>query len=357
MPTEPTIPRLLVVDDSVEILDLLAGVFEQEGFAVDTANDGPSALVSCRAAPPDLVLLDLSLPGLDGFEVLRELKADARTADASVVVVSGSLAERHIVRALELGATDYVGKPYSFPILLARVRAVLRSRREKEAIWRLGEELRRAEDELSNARRNAAIGAIAAGLAHEINNPAAFVVTDLHEIGELAEELSADGDELRGEALGALAAEALDGMARIRDAVRDLSVFTQVVDRRSVPSPGALDLAEILRRRVERTAKGIELRNADDVALVAPGLASADELDALIGLVLRNLEPPVSVMVERAEGTVNLRIDAGGGEVSPDRVLTLAIARELAERCSGALDEGLSGLVLRLPRSKLTVQS
>lgn len=348
---------MLLVDDGADVLAMLGDLLGGEGFAVRTAMDGPSALAACHEEVPDLVLLDLQLPGLDGFEVLAQLKADAKTAEASVVVVSGSPMESDIVRALELGATDYVSKPYAFPILLARVRAVLRSRREKEAIWQLGEDLRKAQDELARARRSAAIGAIAAGLAHEINNPAAFVVTDLHEVRELAADLSDSGDEARGEALATLADEALDGMARIRDAVRDLSVFTEVVDRRSVPSAGAIDLAEIVRRRVERIGRGVSVREGDEPAWVAPGLAGADELDALIGLVLRDAVAhggePAHVSLDRGDSTITLRVSSSalaGTETSPDVALTLAIARELAERFAGTLEQGFGGWVLRLPR-------
>jgi len=358
MSAEPPTPRVLIVDDGLEILEMLAALLRQEGYAVETAVDGPSALEACKRQVPDLVLLDLQLPGLDGFQVLSLLKADPRTAAASVVVVSGSLAERDIVRALEHGATDYVAKPYAVSIFLARVRAVLRSRREKEAVWRLGEDLRKAQEELSRARRSAAIGAIAAGLAHEINNPAAFVVTDLHEMRELAEEWIEGGDEARGEALAALADEALDGMNRIRDAVRDLSVFTEVVDRRSVPSTGAIDLAEIVHRRVERMGPGVTVREGEGPALVAPGLGGADELDALVGLVLRDAvsyaDSPAQVSLERGPSLVDLRVSstALSGEPPPDLALTLAIARELAERFAGTIEQGLAGWVLRLPTAR-----
>ncbi|MBX7197093.1 MAG: response regulator [Sandaracinaceae bacterium] len=343
-------PRLLLVDDGVDVLDMLAVLLREEGFEVATANDGLAALEACRARVPDLMLLDLNMPGLDGFQVLARLKADERLRDTSVVVISGSPSDSDVVRALELGATDYLTKPYAFPILLARVRAVLRSRREKAAIWRLGEDLRAAQDELARTRRSAAIGAIAAGLSHSINNPAAFVVADLHEIRELAAELLDAGDDARGEVLEGLADEALDGMDRIRDAVRDLSVLTEVLGRRSIPSEGALELAEIVRRRVERSDGRVTLRDGDEPAWVAPGLGGQDELDALIGLLLREAgSAPATVTLERGESLITLRV---GSSETPEASLTLAIAQELAERFGGTLEQGFGGSVLRLPRGR-----
>lgn len=358
MQQEPSAPpRVLVVEDSVHALSVLEGLLRAQGFAVSVSPDGASALALAQRDCPDLVLLDLELPRMDGFAVLAALKDDVRTASASVIVVSGSPAERDVVRALDLGAIDYVVKPFAPAILLARVGAALRSRREKDAIWRLGEDLRVAQDELGRVRRSAAIGAIAAGLAHEINNPAAYVVTDLHEMRELADELLDAGDEHRGEALAALAEEALAGMNRIRDAVRDLSVFSAVVDRRSVPSAGAIDLAAIARRRAERIGAGLSLHGADRPALVAPALGGEDELDALLGLLVRHAatgaeqQGGVQLELERSDREVTVRVDAGGAACEPpaEFALALAIARELAERFAGSVEQTAAGCVLRLP--------
>ncbi|MBI2393155.1 MAG: response regulator [Deltaproteobacteria bacterium] len=365
MNQEPSAPtRVLVVDDSVQALSVLLGLLRGAGFVVSVAADGAAALTAAQGDRPDVVLLDLELPHLEpkakfpeGFAVLAALKSDARTAGASVIVVSGSSAESDIVRALDLGAIDYVTKPYAPAILLARIGAALRSRREMDAIWRLGEDLRVAQEELGRVRRSAAIGDIAAGLAHEINNPAAYVVTDLHEMRELADELLDAGDEHHGEALAALAEEALAGMNRIRDAVRDLSVFSAVVDRRSIPSAAAIDLAAIARRRAERFGAGLSLRGADEPALVAPALGGEDELDALLGLLVRHAAsgaeqlPDVRIDLERSEHEVTVRIDASAsaGEPPAEFALALAIARELAERFGGTVEQTACGCVLRLP--------
>jgi CheY-like chemotaxis protein len=354
------LPRVLVVDDGVDVLSLLETVLVRERFAVTTADHGERGVALAQQHRPDVVLLDLQMPGLDGFAVLSQLKSDTRTAEIPVIVVSGSSVDKDIVRALELGATDYVTKPYSVDILLARIRVALRSRQEKQAIWRLGEDLRGAQEELARARRSVAMGALAAGLAHEINNPAAFVVADLHEVRELAADLAESGDEARADALEALADEALLGMNRIRDVVRDLSVFASVADERSAPLSGMVDLALIARGRAERLGDRITVEDSDEAALVTAGAGGADELDALVGLLIRHVSAGdntarITLRVQRTERLVCLHVTAVGELREPAAdALSLTIARELAERFGGTIESGSDERTRVLKLSRLT---
>jgi two-component system alkaline phosphatase synthesis response regulator PhoP len=114
---------VLVVDDEPKIAQLARDYLEHAGFTVLTAGDGPSAVHAARTRRPDLVVLDLGLPGLDGLEVLRTIRAAAPTP---VVVVTARDTELDKLLGLELGADDYVTKPFSPRELVARVRAVLR---------------------------------------------------------------------------------------------------------------------------------------------------------------------------------------------------------------------------------------
>jgi DNA-binding response OmpR family regulator len=116
-------PTVLVVDDEPKIVQLARDYLEHAGFAVLTAADGPSALQSARTRQPDLIVLDLGLPGLDGLEVMRSIRAAGSTP---IVVLTARDAELDKLLGLELGADDYVTKPFSPRELVARVRAVLR---------------------------------------------------------------------------------------------------------------------------------------------------------------------------------------------------------------------------------------
>jgi len=120
--------RILVVDDEEDILELVSYNLDKDGYRVQCVATGEDALKAARAEPPDLILLDLMLPGVDGLEVCRLLKNDSRTASVAIVMLTAKGEEADIVAGLELGADDYVTKPFSPRVLLARVKAVLRRR-------------------------------------------------------------------------------------------------------------------------------------------------------------------------------------------------------------------------------------
>ena len=122
MPTE----KILVVEDEENIQELIRYNLTKEGYQVSCALSGEKGLDAARTESPDLVLLDLMLPGLDGLDVCRELKRDAATQGIAVIMVTAKGDETDIVTGLELGADDYVVKPFSPKILLSRVKAVLR---------------------------------------------------------------------------------------------------------------------------------------------------------------------------------------------------------------------------------------
>lgn len=118
--------KILAVDDEEDILELLRFNLTKEGFAVIGAASGEEALKFARAEKPELILLDLLLPGIDGLEVARRLKKDASTKEIPIIMVTAKGEEADIVAGLEVGAEDYITKPFSRKVLVARVRAVLR---------------------------------------------------------------------------------------------------------------------------------------------------------------------------------------------------------------------------------------
>jgi phosphate regulon transcriptional regulator PhoB len=121
--------RVLIVEDEPDIRDLIAFHLERAGYQPRAVRTGPEALREVRAGPPDLVLLDLMLPELDGLEVCRRIRQDPKTAAVPIIMLTARGEEVDRVLGLELGADDYVGKPFSPKELLARVRAVLRRAR------------------------------------------------------------------------------------------------------------------------------------------------------------------------------------------------------------------------------------
>jgi two-component system, OmpR family, alkaline phosphatase synthesis response regulator PhoP len=118
--------QILVVDDEEDILDLVQYNLNKNGYQVTCVTTGEDALKVARKENPDLVILDLMLPGVDGLEVCKILKNDANTKSIPIIMLTAKGEETDVVAGLELGADDYIPKPFSPRILLARIRAVLR---------------------------------------------------------------------------------------------------------------------------------------------------------------------------------------------------------------------------------------
>jgi DNA-binding response OmpR family regulator len=117
--------RILVVDDEPDAVDLIVFNLEAAGYAVSTAGDGAEALRKARQMPPDLILLDLMLPEVDGLEVCKILRRDSATAKVPIIMLTAKAAEIDRILGLELGANDYVTKPFSPRELTLRVRNLL----------------------------------------------------------------------------------------------------------------------------------------------------------------------------------------------------------------------------------------
>jgi two-component system phosphate regulon response regulator PhoB len=121
--------RILVVDDEADICALVAYHLAKAGFRVSTASTGPDALASAREEQPALVVLDLMLPGLSGYEVLTRMRADEGTREVAVLMLTARREEEDRIRGLSLGADDYLTKPFSPQELVLRVAAILRRAR------------------------------------------------------------------------------------------------------------------------------------------------------------------------------------------------------------------------------------
>jgi len=113
------------VDDEEDVLELVRYNFNKEGFKVETATTGEDAIKKAKANPPIAILLDRMLPGIDGIEVCRQLKADSKTSSIPVIMLTAKGEESDVVSGLEVGADDYVTKPFSPKVLIARVRRIL----------------------------------------------------------------------------------------------------------------------------------------------------------------------------------------------------------------------------------------
>jgi DNA-binding response OmpR family regulator len=167
-------PRVLVVDDDTTVSEVVARYLEREGFVAETVADGRTALDRVLAEPPDLVVLDLMLPGVDGLEICRRVRA---LAPVPIVILTARGQESDRIVGLDLGADDYVAKPFSTKELVARIRAVLRRARGPLAVAPGAAPVYRDGDlEVDVAARQARLGGAVVGLTAREFELLAFLV-------------------------------------------------------------------------------------------------------------------------------------------------------------------------------------
>lgn len=165
---------ILIVDDNPVNLELLLKSFDQIGFKVLVAKDGPSALKRLQYAKPDLILLDVMMPGIDGIEVCRQLKADRTTQDIPIIFMSALDDLTSKIKGFEAGAVDYITKPFQQEEVLARITTHLTLRLLQRHLQTQNEQLIRLNDEL--AERNQELDAFAHTVAHDLKNPVGMII-------------------------------------------------------------------------------------------------------------------------------------------------------------------------------------
>ena len=192
---DPALLRILIVDDVPQNLQVVGTMLREEGYEVMPAMSGHQALGRVQAEPPDLILLDLMMPEMDGIEVCRRLKADPTTAQIPVIFLTASNEMAHLVSGFSVGAVDYITKPFNSPELLARVKTHLELQYARRRLREMNEE------------KNEFMGIA----AHDLRSP-------LNAIKGYAEMLLEDAQ---------LDAESSDVIGRIREASRRMAEMVQ----------------------------------------------------------------------------------------------------------------------------------
>lgn len=202
------VPSILIVDDNPDSLRMLCDLLIEQGWKVRPVSDGMLALQAAAANPPDLILLDVLMPGMDGFQVCAALKENPLTRPVPIIMVTALTEKQDKLRGLEAGADDFLSKPFDRTELLVRTQNLLRVKEygdflkshneilEQQVRLRC-EELEAAHDELKKAQSHlvqqekmATIGLLMAGVAHEINNPVGYISSNLDSLRKYGERLS-----------------------------------------------------------------------------------------------------------------------------------------------------------------------
>ena len=272
--------QLLLVDDSALNLDTLLATLGDR-YDLRIAIDGQAALdLIATDYLPDLILLDIMMPGMDGYDVCRTLKADEKTREIPIIFLTALDNDADEAKGLELGAVDYISKPFNPAIVNHRVKTQLELKQHRDHLQKLVDaktheltesykDLKRVHDQMLQQEKMASIGQLAAGVAHEINNPAGFIGSNLSSlqkyVGKLNEgiafmeqtiktvddpEITAELKQMKRklkfdfiqEDIEDLITESKDGIERIALIVRNLKSFSRAEDDTLKPT----DLEECL---------------------------------------------------------------------------------------------------------------
>jgi len=236
---------ILIIDDTVANLQLLSQLLTGHGYKVRAVRDGAHAIAAAQAAPPDLILLDIVMPGMDGYEVCRHLKEDERTRDIPILFISALGTVEDKVKAFTTGGVDYVTKPFQTEEVLARVRTHLALR---DLTRQLSQQLAELQE------RNAELDAFAHTVAHDIKGPLSMLVG----YAELLEQDYQNMPErTRRESIQALGRGALS----LTNIVDELLLLASIRKLEVIPEP--LDMKPIVHQAYERLEYLIRERHAE----------------------------------------------------------------------------------------------
>ncbi|HLO51711.1 MAG TPA: response regulator [Kamptonema sp.] len=193
---KPQPGTILVVDDNPTNIQVLFDVLSEMGYRVAIAKSGEAALQRLQSYHPDIILLDVMMPGIDGFETCQRIKSDPATYDIPVIFMTALSDSMDKVKGLSLGAVDYITKPIQHEEALARIRVHLQLRDSQKKLESRTTELSQALDSLKQAQvhlvqneKMSALGQLLAGVAHEINNPVNFIHANLAPAEEYIQDL------------------------------------------------------------------------------------------------------------------------------------------------------------------------
>jgi two-component system, sensor histidine kinase and response regulator len=325
--------RVLVVDDISQNLQVVGTTLRNEGYYVTPATNGTQALERAQSRPPDLILLDLMMPDMDGLEVCRRLKADPLTQQIPVIFLTASNEMEHLVKGFEMGAVDYVTKPFNTPELLARVRTHLELKHARERLQEMNDD------------KNEFMGIA----AHDLRNP----LGDVKGYAELIlEERELPRQELE------------DSVRRIRDAAaRMVEMVQNLLDTNRIergelrlnltPVDLLADVAAVIESQQGRAVakqQTLQVHNeAGSVKVLADAAVLTQVIENLVSNAVKYSPPGKNIFVRLKKEASAVRIevqDEGPGLNAEDRKKLFGRFARLSAKPTGG--ESATGLGLSI---------
>ncbi|MEG3877082.1 response regulator [Microcoleus sp. herbarium7] len=291
---------ILIVDDTPTNLDVISEALSDAGYTVAIATSGERALKQLERRSPDLILLDVMMPGIDGFETCARLKANPNTCDIPVIFMTALSDADSKIKGFEVGAVDYITKPFQEREVLARVKTHLQlsllTHNLEQQVSQKNAQLQASQIQLIQKEKMSALGNLVAGVAHEINNPIGFIggniqpaldyINDLFGLLDLYQqkyphpdaEITAEIEQIELEYirkdLPKLVGSITEGVKRIKDVSTSLRTFSRGDSDRPVPCnihDGIDSTIMILKHRLKADDNHPEIeviKNYSDLPLV-----------------------------------------------------------------------------------------
>lgn len=322
---------ILIVDDQPENLRVLGNLLLLEGYRVRQAPSGKLALRAAEQQAPDLILLDISMPEMDGFEVCHRLKEDPDLRSVPVIYLSAFTETESKLKAFDAGGVDYITKPFEGREIVARVKAHCRLKITQEALSKKNIELEQtlmqlkdAQAQLVQSEKMASLGLLTAGIAHEINNPINFVCSGVKGLENLLQEFS---QTVESETSGARLAQEMEellgcvetGARRTAEIVSGLRIFSRLdeSDKKVCEIHENIDSAlMMLSHRIGHEVSIVKIYGELPLLLCYPGKLNqvfinclSNSVDASVSLPDRELkEVRISTAVQNQDGQAYIRI-------------------------------------------------
>lgn len=339
--------KILLVEDNPTNIDVLYDFLYDRGYEVLVAEDGVSALNRMTHIRPDIILLDIMMPHMDGFEVCRRLKADAETAEIPVIFITAMGAVEDKVKGFQLGAVDYITKPFQNQEILARVRTHLSLTHLRGELVRQNEQLR---------QQNESLNAYARTVAHDLKNPLNLIMNFARLLEDEGQLTGMQAKDLRA---------IIESSERMNHIIHDLLLLSQM--RRDDVTPVRVDMRSVVEQSLARLTADFHKRGVapkqPDIWIDAMGIASwlqAVWVNYISNALKYGGEPPdVELFCEPAPGKAGYvrygvkdngpGIDSGeiqnvftefrrlGGEKAEGHGIGLSIVRRVVERLGGGV--------------------